>query len=211
MDKKGFTIVELLAAIVIIGVLMTFISLSVTGIMANVNNKNYNAIVLEVQTAAETYAIETGRKIFFVQELVDKGYIDYPSGIVTNPVDKTKMNCRPIEVIHENSLYYATITSEAHDLDNNTCDDSALVNSETNFTLDVQKVSGQNYNIIINCPIGYTVVITSNTGYYQVVQNTNQNTYTFNKTFSKTEGVSITATLKLIEENVVKSRTEALN
>lgn len=83
MKNKGFTLVELLAVIVILGVLATIGTMSVTSIM-NTSKKNmYCEKINELEYAAKEYAIDHEEDLNFVNDkatvtvktLLEKGYV----------------------------------------------------------------------------------------------------------------------------------------
>ena len=55
MNRKGFTLVELIATIVVLAMVMGIASYSIIGIMNNSKNKNYELLVKNIKDAAEVY------------------------------------------------------------------------------------------------------------------------------------------------------------
>jgi|GEM_PF-5066962 len=210
MDNKGFTISELLAAIVIVGILTTIATAAVNTIIIRVNHRNYEALIKQIEIAAETYTTQVNKRAFFVEDLIKEGLIDSTENMIINPIDKTTMNCRAIEVIYENGIYQATVQNESYEIENNICDETGLMNSDLNFTIEATKLSGNNYEIVVKCPENYILIVTSNTGYYQIETNTTTNTYTYNHTFASDMTITITATLKNLEENIIKTKREII-
>ena len=80
MNKKGFTLVELLVVIVIIGILSIIVVPSVININSNINERLYAEKTENIVSAAVLYANNheeifngTSEAIVYVQELVDDG------------------------------------------------------------------------------------------------------------------------------------------
>ena len=117
MNKKGFTLTELLVVIALISIIVLIAVPSVVAISKRINKRVYNSKVQEIVTAAELYGTNNpdlfnGRtevKVY-VSELIEKGYVSTDSkadaivckadsstyrtskGCVVNPVDKASMN-----------------------------------------------------------------------------------------------------------------------
>lgn len=55
MNNKGFTLVELIATIVVLALVMGLASYSIVGIIKRSKEKNYELLVTNIKDAAETY------------------------------------------------------------------------------------------------------------------------------------------------------------
>ena len=55
MNKKGFTLVELLATILILAIVLGIGTISITSIIKNSKEKNYKLLVTNIKDAAELY------------------------------------------------------------------------------------------------------------------------------------------------------------
>ena len=55
MNNKGFTLVELIATIVILALVMGIASYAITGLITSSKQKNYDLLVTSVKDAAESY------------------------------------------------------------------------------------------------------------------------------------------------------------
>ena len=55
MNRKGFTLVELLATITILGIIVTIGGVSISSIMKNAKNKEYELLISNIKSAVETY------------------------------------------------------------------------------------------------------------------------------------------------------------
>ncbi len=69
MNKKGFTLVELLATLVILGIIMSIVLISTTGGFKNAKNKTEDVFIGTIEDALEIYLDSDARKLNF-NELV---------------------------------------------------------------------------------------------------------------------------------------------
>ena len=104
MNKKGFTLTELLGVIAILAIIITISVASYSGIQKNILNQQYQNVSNYILTGAEDYAhknnfLPTNNKeqmiIYInVDALITRGIIsaDDESGKILNPIDKTEMN-----------------------------------------------------------------------------------------------------------------------
>ena len=63
MKSKGFTIIELLAIIIIIGLIVLLITPAVNNLIENSENKSYNFQIKSIEDAAVNFSIEYGNSI----------------------------------------------------------------------------------------------------------------------------------------------------
>ena len=81
MNNKGFTLMELLAVLVIIGVVFGITFYILRGTMATSLTQMDEAVNNQIYEAAKSYVIETNQ----LQELIDYGYVnnvDNPQQII---------------------------------------------------------------------------------------------------------------------------------
>lgn len=83
MKKRGFTLIEVLAVIIILGILATITSPIVAGVIRDSKKKSYDHQLEEIYHAAEIYfmengmTIDTGEKRYVtIYELASGGYLD---------------------------------------------------------------------------------------------------------------------------------------
>jgi prepilin-type N-terminal cleavage/methylation domain-containing protein len=89
MNKKGFTLVELLAVIVILGVLLSLVVVSVNTYLKKAKETSLNSLVKSIEEASEIYLSDHSSEYpqlnvvgssfnFELGELVDNDYIKKP-------------------------------------------------------------------------------------------------------------------------------------
>lgn len=75
-NKNGFTLVELLAVIVLLGVVLTICILSVSSIQKSLKTKQRENVYSEIKIAASKYVKQTETKKVFVDTLIKEGYLE---------------------------------------------------------------------------------------------------------------------------------------
>ena len=102
-NKKGFTLMELLSVIVLLGIIITIGLFSISSIRKAILDRQYKNLKTEIELAAEKYYQDTENTFFYVQTLIDEGYIktDNSSLNIYSPIDSNIMNCYTINVVDE--------------------------------------------------------------------------------------------------------------
>ena len=100
-NKKGFTLMELLSVIVLLGIIITIGLFSISSIRNAILDRQYKNLKTEIELAAEKYYQDTENTFFYVQTLIDEGYIktDNSSLNIYSPIDSNIMNCYMINVV----------------------------------------------------------------------------------------------------------------
>lgn len=134
MKNKGFTLVELIGVIVIVG-LLALISLGIfMNVERNILEGQYKNVIKNIINKAEEYAKDTkvtAPMDITVETLIKEGYIipDDESNIY-DPRDKNnKLNCYYIHIILNNDEYEATFGSK-HELEDGTCENTSVNTNE---------------------------------------------------------------------------------
>ncbi len=118
MNKKGFTLVELLAVIVILAIIITIAVPSTIAVSNKIKKKMYNTKVDMIMDAAKMYGQDYSSKVngdenscnvlVKVSEL--SGYVkkdDVDDGKVLSPIDNSSMNDLQICLYKKNNRIYA--------------------------------------------------------------------------------------------------------
>lgn len=113
-NKKGFTLIELMAVITVMGIVALIAVPIYNNTSKKVKEKQYENVVTAIEVASEKYAEKTAKIRFSVQELIDRGEYeaDNEKGEVLSPIDKKVLNCHIVNVDYENENYEATFTDE---------------------------------------------------------------------------------------------------
>src|SRR5574344_2162739 len=100
LKNKGYTITELLAVIVILGILISIGVTAYNGIKKDTLETTYKNVTSIIETAAVKYANDTGETLTNVNTLVEQGYLkaDDESGNIYDPRDNSTLNCHTISI-----------------------------------------------------------------------------------------------------------------
>jgi len=109
MKKKGFTIVELLAAIALLGVILVIATISISSVGKKIRQKQRDNLVLDIKIAARRYIANTGLSKVFVQTLIEEGYIttDSDDKNIYDPVTDESLNCYYVSVEEDKEKFIA--------------------------------------------------------------------------------------------------------
>lgn len=127
-NKKGFTLVELLAVIALLSVIVTLAATSAISISKKLKDDMYCQQVDFISTAAKTYGSdiidrldETGITVK-VKDLVDKGYLkkdqDVPGSYILDSRDGSSMDEVEVRIYLKNHRAYAHV-----DVDTSSCEE----------------------------------------------------------------------------------------
>lgn len=124
MNRKGFTLVELLATLIILAIVMSLGTYSIINIINNSKNKNYDVLISNIKDSAETYyqeckfaqnSIITCTKdgdgyTITLGDLVTYGYLkgnskdDEKKFTIVNPKDNNSIAACTINVTYNNGI-----------------------------------------------------------------------------------------------------------
>ncbi len=109
MQKRGFTLVELIAVIVVLGIIIMLAISTFKNVGNRVKKEAYQNKINLIKTKASDYASATKVLVTNVDRLVKKGYLnaDNENGDVINPVDGSRMNCKIVTMYKNEGNYYA--------------------------------------------------------------------------------------------------------
>lgn len=109
--NKGFTLIEVLATIAIIAVVTLIATVTYTKVRKNLVNKQYKNLKSIIEIAGVRYTSKTGKTNYFVEELIEEGYLDPDdeTGNIYDPRDNHSLNCHEVRVVIENTNYEATL------------------------------------------------------------------------------------------------------
>lgn len=117
MNKKGFSLVEILAVIVILAVI-SIIGVSVyNGIRDQAVSTTLENVVLKLENAATEYARDTSNLTVSVEDLVNLGYVqaDSETVYVANPTDNTDLKCQIINTTFDQGEYTSVLNIVSDD------------------------------------------------------------------------------------------------
>lgn len=126
LNKKGFTLVELIATIVVLALVVSISAYAITNIINSAKEKNYELLIKNIKDASETYYQECKYKYsnnsgitcndnVTLQDLVNYGYLKGNGTkdnkmVIVNPKDNINIGECSIAIKYENGKL--TITKE---------------------------------------------------------------------------------------------------
>ena len=122
--NKGFTILELLASVVILSVIILIAVPTVNNIASSIERNHYKNMVKNIEVAASKYAFDTKEEAVYVDTLIKEGYLkgDEEEDYITNPQNNEIMNCYIVTMNKVSDYYEAKLTEEKYSLEDNSCD-----------------------------------------------------------------------------------------
>lgn len=217
---KGFTLVELLAVIVIIAIISAIAIGSYQIIRKRINQTNYENVKSTIELAAEKYASDTESTVTNVDTLILLGYVnaDDELGNIYDPRDNSTLNCYIVNIKEENGVFIATLGDKEVD-ENNQCSSSSML---TNNTLlcnnkncgDWMKIEGggdlelkikYNDDVIPSGILSYEWK--SRSGVYDYGEDFSHSTYTINKPTVINTLYSVTIKTQTTENGETKTKT----
>ena len=132
-NKKGFTLIELIASIGVVAVIILMATISYTQIRKNILQSQYNNLKVLIEQTGVKYASKSGYSTFFVQNLIDNGMLETDDATnVYDPRDKSILNCHILTITEDdNGNLSAKLQKEDH-TENNKCkvDDIDVYNGD---------------------------------------------------------------------------------
>ena len=99
VNKKGFTLIELISVVAILTIVSTLAVLSVTNLSQSIKEKQRENLLESIKVSAKKYVEETGIKKVYIDSLIKDGYvvsdkISSDRAIIVDPTDSSKeLNC----------------------------------------------------------------------------------------------------------------------
>lgn len=140
MNNKGFTLVELLASVVILALILAIAIPGINNISSSIRAGQRKNKISEIEIAAARYAYDTGETLIFVDKLINSGYIetDDENENISDPVNNGRLNCYLVEMEKEGNYYRAKFIDDK-DYDNNgVCDLNKLNEMNEEIKIEVQ-------------------------------------------------------------------------
>ncbi len=135
--QKGFTIVELLAVIVLLAIITTIAMSGYNAIQKNLKEKAYDNLIRYIESKAASYASDTGNLLTNVDTLVKEGYMDADDeeGNVYNPITRETLNCHIVNIERDNDNLYGRYSNDEE------CDVSNLTIKNLNLNIEVYETN----------------------------------------------------------------------
>ena len=138
--KKGFTLVELIATIVILSIVITLSVGALSRYTNSLRKKQHDSLINKIETAASKYAFDTSKELVFVQELIDNGYYELNDDEekIIDPENNETLNCYVVEMEKQGNYYVANFLKDSKfELANGSCDTNKLNISDDSIRLQV--------------------------------------------------------------------------
>ena len=122
LNKKAFTLTELIAVIVILSILVTLSVVIFMNIRNSVLQKEYDNLVVYLETKGVEYANDTHITTISVEDLIKEGYVkpDDESDIY-DPRDRTSLNCYLVKMEFKDGEYVAKFGDNIGRNEDGTC------------------------------------------------------------------------------------------
>ena len=150
MNNKGFTLVELLASVVILAMILAIAIPGINNLSSQIRKKHLENTIKNIEIAASKYAFDTKENLVFVDKLVAEGYMqsDEEDGSVYNEVNHEKLNCYLVKMQKVSNHYNAIFQNDKSYELNGKCDESKLneLNGEVSIKVLNNGKEVTNYN-----------------------------------------------------------------
>ena len=114
--KKAFTLIEMLAILLILAILSLILIPAIQNTLKNAKNDTYNAQVKVIKNAAESYFMNSNyivndneKKVIYISDIVKSGYLD--SKKIINPIDEKEMTGCILISTYSNQYHYKYLSS----------------------------------------------------------------------------------------------------
>ena len=116
MNKKAFTLIELLAVIVILGILATIAVPTIVGVINNSKESTLDEQKNVIENAASNWGTDNFRKLpstscyLSIDFLRKEGYLESDKDVIDPTTDEEMKGCVKVEYESENNQYKYTYT-----------------------------------------------------------------------------------------------------
>lgn len=114
--KKGFTLIEILAVIIILAIVLTLVSTNVLNIISSSREKTYNEQLNSLKKLSQQYATEfyndltwsSNQTTITLDQLINAGYLE--ENIINAKTGESICSTSTIEITDTNGVYTYEIT-----------------------------------------------------------------------------------------------------
>ncbi len=139
--NKGFTLLELLASIVILSTIILIAVPTINNVADTIKRNHYKNMVKNIEVAASKYAFDTKEEVTYVDTLIKEGYLssDREDDLIVNPENQEIINCYIVTMNKVSDYYEAKLTKENYPLEDNNCDLTKLEEKTKEIKLVLKK------------------------------------------------------------------------
>ena len=140
MKKNGFTLVELIAVIVILGLVLSIAYTGVSAFIDRFKERQHDNVIKGIEDAASKYAFDTGETMVFVEKLITEGYyeVDNDASEVKDPKTDENLNCYVVEMTKQSTYYIAKFKSDTkYEKNDGSCDEDKIKTQYANIDIEV--------------------------------------------------------------------------
>ncbi len=131
--KKGFTLVELLATLTVLGLIIAISAVSYISIKDDSLKQDYNNLISYLETKASNYAKRTGITLVTIEDLIKEGEtLPDDETDIYNPIDRTSLNCYTIKSEFINGEYISKFIDKEYRNKDGSCGGYEL---ETDYSI----------------------------------------------------------------------------
>ena len=112
LNNRAFTLTELIAVIVVLSLVITATVAIFVNVRKNVLKKEYDNLVVYLETRAVEFANKTSVTTISVEDLIEEGFIKPDDETdIYDPRDNSSMNCYILKMEYKNGEYIAKLSS----------------------------------------------------------------------------------------------------
>ena len=148
--RNGFTLIELIATIAILTVVSLVATITYNKIRKDVLEHQYLNLKTLIETAAIKYSSKNGYSSFFVQDLIENGFLEPDDETdVYDPRNDKSLNCHILSIsVEKNGMLSADMSDKSYD-ESGKCKTSSLDIYEANLKMNA-KIEGTSVTYPVN-------------------------------------------------------------